>query len=97
MYQTKAIQAKVFFYLDHTTRLSGGEIALSCALAALDRARVTPVVILAEDGSLLHTNSLKVDIYGALAAALRDLTEDPEQARLAASAPRPFTQCSTAI
>ena len=39
-------------YLDHTARLSGGELALARLLAALDRTRVEPVVVLAEEGPL---------------------------------------------
>ena len=37
-------------YLDHTAKWSGGEIALLRTLEALDRVRVTPVVVLAEEG-----------------------------------------------
>jgi glycosyltransferase involved in cell wall biosynthesis len=117
-------------YLDHTAKLSGGEIALLRLLQALDRAKVEPIVLLGEDGplvpkmreagiethvleldpdvreirkgtlgaagiryllrlprllnysrrvarfasdreaDLIHTNSLKSDIYGALAARI---------------------------
>jgi glycosyltransferase involved in cell wall biosynthesis len=39
-------------YLDHTGKLSGGELALARLLGALDRARVVPLVVLAEDGPL---------------------------------------------
>jgi glycosyltransferase involved in cell wall biosynthesis len=39
-------------YLDHTVTLSGGELALARLLGALDRTRVTPIVVLAEDGPL---------------------------------------------
>jgi glycosyltransferase involved in cell wall biosynthesis len=39
-------------YLDHTAQLSGGELALARLLAALDRRRVEPIVVLAEDGPL---------------------------------------------
>ena len=41
-------------YLDHTARLSGGEIALVRLLGALDRTRFTPHVLLAEDGPLVE-------------------------------------------
>jgi len=41
-------------YLDHTARLSGGELALARMLAALDRRRVEPIVVLAEEGPLLE-------------------------------------------
>ncbi len=120
-------------YLDHTARLSGGEIALLRLLQALDRSVVEPVVLLGEDGplvtklreagvethvlelapdvrdirkgtlgaggirhlrrlprlwsyarrvarfardkraGLIHTNSLKSDIYGAIAARMARL------------------------
>ena len=39
-------------YLDHTAKLSGGELALARLLGALDRKRVEPIVVLAEDGPL---------------------------------------------
>jgi glycosyltransferase involved in cell wall biosynthesis len=39
-------------YLDHTAQLSGGELALARLLAALDRGRVEPIVVLAEEGPL---------------------------------------------
>lgn len=39
-------------YLDHTARLSGGELALARLLMALDRRRVEPIVALAEAGPL---------------------------------------------
>lgn len=39
-------------YLDHTARLSGGELALARLLGALDRSRVEPIVALAEEGPL---------------------------------------------
>ncbi len=40
-------------YLDHTAKLSGGEIALARLLGELDPVRVRPVVLLAEDGPLV--------------------------------------------
>lgn len=40
-------------YLDHTARLSGGEIALLRLLGAIDRTRFKPCVLLAEDGPLV--------------------------------------------
>src|SRR3712207_8474114 len=40
-------------YLDHTAKLSGGEIALARLLEALDRSVVRPVALLAEDGPLV--------------------------------------------
>jgi glycosyltransferase involved in cell wall biosynthesis len=39
-------------YLDHTAKLSGAELSLARLLGALDRARVEPIVVLAEDGPL---------------------------------------------
>jgi glycosyltransferase involved in cell wall biosynthesis len=39
-------------YLDHTARLSGGELALARLLGALDRSRVEPIVVLGEEGPL---------------------------------------------
>lgn len=39
-------------YLDHTAKLSGGELALSRLLAALDPSLVVPLVILGEEGPL---------------------------------------------
>jgi glycosyltransferase involved in cell wall biosynthesis len=47
-----ALQPIRVLYLDHTAQLSGGELALMRLLGALDRARVTPIVVLAEDGPL---------------------------------------------
>jgi glycosyltransferase involved in cell wall biosynthesis len=40
-------------YLDHTARLSGGEIALLRLLESLDKNYVRPIVVLAEDGPLV--------------------------------------------
>jgi glycosyltransferase involved in cell wall biosynthesis len=39
-------------YLDHTAQLSGGELALARLLGALDRTRVEPIVVLAQQGPL---------------------------------------------
>ncbi|MES2459511.1 MAG: glycosyltransferase family 4 protein [Armatimonadota bacterium] len=41
---------RTILFLDHTAKWSGGEIALLRTLEALDRTRVTPVVVLAEEG-----------------------------------------------
>ncbi len=41
-------------YLDHTAKLSGGEMALVRLLGALDRTRVEPIVVLAEEGPLVE-------------------------------------------
>jgi glycosyltransferase involved in cell wall biosynthesis len=46
----KASLPRTVVYLDHTAKWSGGEIALLRTLEALDRERVTPVVVLAEEG-----------------------------------------------
>lgn len=40
-------------YLDHTAKLSGGEIALARLLGAMDTTQVHPVVVLGEDGPLV--------------------------------------------
>lgn len=40
-------------YLDHTAKLSGGEIALVRLLESVDRKVVNPIVVLAEDGPLV--------------------------------------------
>lgn len=121
---------RTILYLDHTAKISGGEIALLNLIKALDRTRYTPVVVLASGGplarkltqdgvethviplplsvintrkdvlglnsltrlrqaglciryavklavwarrrkvDLIHTNSLKADLYGGLAARL---------------------------
>src|SRR5579864_2385508 len=39
-------------YLDHTAQLGGGEIALRNLVRALDRERVTPIILLFADGPL---------------------------------------------
>lgn len=52
-------------YLDHTAKLSGGEIALARLLETIDRTAVDPWVILAEDGQLadrLRAANIRVDI-----------------------------------
>jgi glycosyltransferase involved in cell wall biosynthesis len=50
-------------YLDHTAKLSGGEIALARLLPALDRKIVSPLVVLAEDGPLSQKlRSLNVEV-----------------------------------
>ncbi|MGC4043918.1 MAG: glycosyltransferase family 4 protein [Armatimonas sp.] len=40
-------------YLDHTAKLSGGEIALVRLLESLNRETINPIVVLAEDGPLV--------------------------------------------
>lgn len=44
--------ARTILYLDHTAKISGGEIALLNLIKALDRTRYTPVVVLASGGPL---------------------------------------------
>ena len=44
---------QTILYLDHTARLSGGEIALLNLLTALDKTRFRPLVLLASDGPLV--------------------------------------------
>jgi glycosyltransferase involved in cell wall biosynthesis len=43
---------KTILYVDHTAKMSGGEIALFNLIGALDRSLYTPVVVLASDGAL---------------------------------------------
>ncbi len=43
----------VVLYLDHTAKISGGEVALLNLVTALDTSRFTPVVVLAADGPLV--------------------------------------------
>ncbi len=43
---------RTILYLDHTAKISGGEIALLNLIKALDRTRYTPVVVLASGGAL---------------------------------------------
>ena len=65
-------------YLDHTARLSGGELALARLLAALDRARVEPIVALAEEGplrKLLEQQSIETHVL-PLHEAVRNVRKD---------------------
>lgn len=65
-------------YLDHTAKLSGGELALVRLLGALDPARVKPVVVLAEDGplrELLSRESVEVHVI-PLSATLKNVRKD---------------------
>ena len=65
-------------YLDHTARLSGGELALARLLAALDRTRVEPIVALAEQGplrELLEQQSIETHVL-LLHESLRDVRKD---------------------
>jgi glycosyltransferase involved in cell wall biosynthesis/PAS domain-containing protein len=47
------VRAINVLYLDHTSKLSGGEIALVRALSTMDRERVVAHVLLAEEGPLV--------------------------------------------
>lgn len=65
-------------YLDHTAQLSGGELALARLLGALDRRRVEPIVVLAEEGplgELLRRESVETHVF-ALSAKLRQVRKD---------------------
>jgi len=65
-------------YLDHTARLSGGELALARLLAALDRRRVEPIVMLAEEGplqQLLERQSIETHVL-PLPGKLRNVRKD---------------------
>ena len=48
----KELTSVKVLYLDHTSRLSGGEMALFRLITNLDRSLVQPVVIIAEEGML---------------------------------------------
>jgi PAS domain S-box-containing protein len=65
-------------YLDHTAKLSGGEIALARLLNSLDRARFRPLVLLAEEGPLVERlRNMGVDTYViALSKRVRDVRKD---------------------
>jgi len=65
-------------YLDHTAKLSGGELALARLLGALDRTRVEPIVVLAEDGplrELLAQQSIDTHVF-PLSAKVRNVSKD---------------------
>lgn len=65
-------------YLDHTATLSGGELALARLLGALDRTRVEPIVVLAEDGplqELLRRESVETHVF-PLSEKLRSVRKD---------------------
>ena len=65
-------------YLDHTAKLSGGEIALARLLETIDRTAVDPWVILAEDGPLaarLRAIDIRVDIV-PLSDSVLDVRKD---------------------
>jgi len=65
-------------YLDHTSKLSGGEIALARLLETIDRNAIDPWVILAEDGGLaerLRSAGIRVDII-PLSDTVLDVRKD---------------------
>jgi len=68
-------------YLDHTAKLSGGEIALARLLETIDRKAIDPWVILAEDGSLaerLRAVGIRVDVV-PLSDTVLDVRKDSVQ------------------
>lgn len=69
---------RTVLYLDHTAKLSGGEIALARLLEALDRTRVTPVVLLAEEGPLVaRLREIGVETHVLpLAKSIREIRKD---------------------
>jgi glycosyltransferase involved in cell wall biosynthesis len=65
-------------YLDHTAKLSGGELALARLLGALDRTRVEPIVVLAEEGplrELLVQQSIDTRVF-PLSESVRNVRKD---------------------
>ncbi len=75
---TKVNTPPVVLYLDHTAKWSGGEIALLRALEAVDTSRVTPVVLLAEDGPFaerLRAVGIETHVL-TLAEDLREVRKD---------------------
>jgi glycosyltransferase involved in cell wall biosynthesis len=65
-------------YLDHTAKLSGGELALARLLGALDRTRVEPIVVLAEEGplrELLVQQSIDARVF-PLSESVRNVRKD---------------------
>jgi glycosyltransferase involved in cell wall biosynthesis len=65
-------------YLDHTAKWSGGEIALLRTLEALDRTRVNPIVVLAEEGPFrerLEAAGIEVHVL-PLSEKVREVRKD---------------------
>jgi len=65
-------------YLDHTAKLSGGEIALLRLLEATDRAQVYPIVLLAEEGPIaarLREAGVETHVL-PLSGRVRDIRKD---------------------
>lgn len=76
--ETPAYRQLRVCYLDHTAKLSGGEIALARLLETIDRSAIDPWVILAEDGSLaerLRAAGIQVDIV-PLSGTVLDVRKD---------------------
>jgi glycosyltransferase involved in cell wall biosynthesis len=68
-------------YLDHTAKLSGGEIALARLLETIDRTAIDPWVILAEEGKLadrLRAAGIRVDVV-PLSGSVLDVRKDTVQ------------------
>lgn len=64
-------------YFDHTSSLGGGELALLNLLAAIDRSRVSPIVILGADGPLAHKLRRICDVHIlGLAGRVKDTSKD---------------------
>lgn len=74
----RAAEPPVVVFLDHTAKWSGGEIALLRTLEALNRGRVTPVVLLGEDGPLAErTRALGIETeVMPLAGNAREVRKD---------------------
>jgi glycosyltransferase involved in cell wall biosynthesis len=65
-------------FVDHTARLSGGEIALSRLLTGIDRTKIRPIVLLGEDGPLvekLHAIGVETHVY-ELERSIKDVRKD---------------------
>jgi PAS domain S-box-containing protein len=65
-------------YLDHTARLSGGEIALVRLLSSVDRSKIHPIVLLAEQGPLverLTDSGIETHVL-PLSARVKDVRKD---------------------
>ena len=79
-------------FVDHTARMGGGEIALLNLIAAIDRGRYVPVVLLFADGPLRE----KLSAAG-IETHLLPLSADVGDARKDALGKRPFSQLRTAV
>lgn len=69
---------RTILYLDHTANWSGGEIALSRLISALDRSAFCPVVVLGEEGPLadrLRAMEVETHIVG-LGSEVKDIRKD---------------------